>query len=125
MHLTTVHSRLAGYIKEHPLLGNYPELDFKGAFTTVSVTNGISDIMHTDREDAGLTWVLPIGKWEGGDLCIPQFGIRIPMKEGDAIAFQANFLAHMSSALIGGDWLALTCFTDKNLMRDSHKPNTL
>ncbi|KAF8324837.1 hypothetical protein F5887DRAFT_901971 [Amanita rubescens] len=97
------------------------ELDFYGSFTTVAVTNGVSDILHTDRSDAGLTWVLPIGKWEGGDLGFAQFGRSINLKEGDAVAFQANFLAHQSSPLLGGDRLAFTCFTDSNLMKDSQK----
>ncbi|KAF8350838.1 hypothetical protein F5887DRAFT_865952, partial [Amanita rubescens] len=97
-------------------INDYQEMDFNGAFTMVSVTNGVSDIMHTDRNDGGLTWVLPIGEWEGGDLCFPQFGITIPIKQGKAIAFQANFLAHMSSLLVSGDHLALTCFTDRYIL---------
>jgi hypothetical protein len=112
---------MAKYIKDGGLIKEYPEIDFMGAFTTVSVTNGVSDILHTDRNDAGLTWVLPIGEWNGGDLCFPQLGIRIPVKEGEAVAFQANFLAHMSSPLVDGDRLALTCFTDGNIMVDSQQ----
>ena len=112
---------MATYIRQQGLVDEYKEIDFNGAFTTVAVTNGVSDVMHTDRNDAGLTWVVPIGKWNGGDLCFPQFGIRIPIQEGEAIAFQANFLAHMSSPLVGGDRLALTCFTDRNILLDSQK----
>jgi hypothetical protein len=111
--------RMAKYIKKKGLLKGWPELNFGGAFTTVSVTKGVSDIMHTDWNDVGLTWVMPLGKWKGGDLCFPQYGIKIPMKEGDAITFQANFLAHMSSPLLSGERLALTCFTDEMIMIES------
>jgi hypothetical protein len=87
----------------------------------VAVTKGVSDVMHRDGNDAGLTWVMPLGEWKGGDLCIPQYGIKIPIKEGNAIVFQANFLGHMSSPLLSGEHLALTCFTDKCIMMDSQE----
>jgi hypothetical protein len=93
-----------------------PELDFLGAFTTIAVTNGISNVLHADRNDGGLTWVIPLGDWEGGDLCIPQEGIRVAVRPGDAIAFQANFIAHFSSKIQWGNHLALTCFTDRNML---------
>lgn len=105
------------YINSTKLIEDLPELDFLGAFTTVAVTNGISNVMHTDAGDGGLTWVVPIGEWEGGDLCIPQAGIRIEVRPGDAIAFQANFLAHFSSEIKWGNRLALTCFTCRNVLR--------
>jgi hypothetical protein len=81
----------------------------------------IADTPHTDRNDVGVTWVLPMGNWEGRDLCIPQYGIKIPVKEGEVIAFQTNLLAHMSSPLASGERLALTCFTDKQIMVDSQE----
>lgn len=111
--------RMRQYIQSKPFMEEYPHLDFLGAFTTVAVTNGVSDVLHADREDAGLTWVIPLGEYEGGDLCIPQYGMRIPLKPGDAIAFHANILGHHSSELLSGNRLALTCFTDRNIKRDS------
>ena len=113
--------RMAKYIKAMRITAGAPELDFGGAFTTVAVMNGIGDIAHMDRNNAGVTWLLPLGEFEGADTCFTQFGIGIPLKEGDALAFQANFLAHKASPLLRGDRLALTCFTDKNIMRDSQK----
>ncbi len=82
-------SRMVEYMEKKRMWRKYPDLNFGGPFTTVSVTEGVSDIAHTDRNDAGLTWVVPMGKWEGGDLCIPFYKIKIPIKEGEAIAFQA------------------------------------
>ena len=114
-------SRMVEYMEKKRMWRDFPDLNFGGPFTTVSVTEGVSDIAHTDRNDAGLTWVVPMGKWEGGDLCIPFYKIKIPIKEGEAIAFQANFMAHMSSPMESGYRLALTCFTDKNIMVDSQE----
>lgn len=112
---------MANYIKKKRIWSGFPDLNFGGSFTTVSVTNGVSDIMHTDRNDAGVTWVFPIGEFEGGELSTPNYQIKIPVPQGDAIAFQSNFLGHMSAPLKNGIRLALTCFTDKNIMVDSQK----
>jgi hypothetical protein len=113
--------RMAKYIKAMKITTSTPELDFGGVFTTVAVTNGVGDIAHMDRNDTGVTWLLPLGEFEGADTCFTQFSIWIPLKEGDALAFQVNFLAHQASPLLRGDCLALTCFTDKNIMRDSQR----
>jgi hypothetical protein len=104
------------YIQDSKVIKDDPELDFLGAFTTVAVTNGVSNILHTDKEDGGLTWVIPLGDWEGGDLCIPQEGIKVALRPGDAIAFQANFIAHCNTIIKWGNHLALTCFTDRNML---------
>ncbi len=80
-------SRMGEYMEKKRMWRKYPDLNFGGPFTTVSVTEGVSDIAHTDRNDAGLT-------------C---------------------FMAHMSSPMESGYRLALTCFTDKNIMVDSQE----
>lgn len=105
------------YIKDIKVIQDHPELDFLGAFTTVAVTNGVSNVLHSDPGDGGLTWVVPIGDWGGGELCIPQEGIRVEVKPGDAVAFQANFLAHFNTDVKWGNRLALTCFTCRNVLR--------
>jgi hypothetical protein len=104
------------YIQSSQVIKDDPDLDFLGAFTTVAVTNGISNVLHRDGEDGGLTWVIPLGDWEGADLCFPQEGRKVEVRPGDAIAFQANFLAHFSSKMKWGDRVALTCFTDRNML---------
>jgi hypothetical protein len=104
------------------------DLDFQGAFTMVAVTNGVSDILHRDHDDGGLTWVVPIGDWEGGELCLPQLTkpdeetpLKVQVRPGDAIAFQANLLCHFATPILNGYRLALTCFTDANMLKDCQK----
>ena len=123
--------RMCQYIQSKSFMEEYPHLDFLGAFTTIVVTNRVSDVLHTDREYVGLTWIIPLKKYEGedlcillreyegGDLCIPQYGMRIPLKPGNVIAFHTNILRHHSSKLLIRNRLALTCFTDRNIKRDS------
>ena len=100
------------HIKEKGIIQGRPVLDFNEAFTTLAVTNGVSDVVHTDRNDAGITWVFPIGKWEGGDMCLNQTERIIQVNPGDGIALQASFLAHRSTCLESGSRMALTCFVD-------------
>ena len=123
--------RMCQYIQSESFMEEYPHLDFLGAFTTTAVTNRVSDVLQIDREDVGLTWVIPLREYEGGDLCIffreyeggdlciPQYGMRIPLKPGNVIAFHTNILRHHSSKLLIRNRLALTCFTDRNIKRDS------
>ena len=109
------------YIKNKKLIGDQKVLDFHEVFTTIAVTNGISDIVHTDRSDARVMWVFPIGDWEGADLCLNQLGRKIEVWPGDGVAFQANFLSHNSSELKDGNRLAFTCFVDRLIFLDAMK----
>jgi hypothetical protein len=107
---------MLAYIKTSEVITDRPELDFLGAFTTVAVTNGVSNILHADKNNGGLTWVIPLGDWEGADLCILQEGVQVAIKPGDAVVFQANFIAHFNSQVEWGNRLALKCFTDRNML---------
>lgn len=109
------------YLKKKNFTGDREVLDFHEAFTTVAVTDGISDIIHTDRSDAGMTWVFPIGDWEGADLCLNQMGKKVEVRPGDGVAFHANFLSHNNSKLKSGKRVALTCFVDRLLFLDAMK----
>lgn len=107
---------MRAYIASHGVIEEFPDLDFLGAFTTVSVTYGASNILHADKNDGGLTWVVPLGEWEGADLCIPQEQRKVEVRPGDIVAFQANFLGHFNSEILSGNRLAITCFTDRNIL---------
>src|SRR6266576_240652 len=108
---------MRAYITDIGLINDFPELDFLGAFTTVSVTYGASNVLHADKNDGGLTWVAPLGKWEGADLCVTQGQTRVSeVGPGDVVAFQANFLGHFNSEILSGNRLAITCFTDHNIL---------
>ncbi|KAF8193031.1 hypothetical protein BJ912DRAFT_848635, partial [Pholiota molesta] len=58
-----------------------PALDFNGAFFTVAVKEGLSEIVYIDINDDlyGITWVVPLGYWTGGKFCASQLSIKIPI----------------------------------------------
>ncbi|KAF8327494.1 hypothetical protein F5887DRAFT_924784 [Amanita rubescens] len=57
-------------------------LDFESAFTTVAVMEGSSDRVHVDANDHGISWILPLGDWEGGRLVIPQLKMEVEVHAG-------------------------------------------
>lgn len=101
-------------------LKNRPALQFGGAFFTVAVKEGSSEIIHLDFNDDpnGISWVIPLGDWEGGEFCLPQFGIKIPIQSGQILGAMTRILAHCS-APVKGFRVILTLFADKNLLNHS------
>ncbi|KAF8573929.1 hypothetical protein K439DRAFT_1268764, partial [Ramaria rubella] len=74
-----------------------PGLDFKGIFFCLAIKEGSSQIIHLDWTDHPWTyaWVILIGEgWQGGELCLPQLGKKVPTRPGQVIAFTARTLAH-------------------------------
>ena len=94
-----------------------PALDFGGVFFTVAVKEGSSEIVHLDFNDHpdNIAWIVPLGDWEGGEFCVPQLGIKVPLHAGQVIAAMTRNLAHCS-APAHGLRLILTLFSDKTLI---------
>jgi len=55
-------------------LANCP-LILGGAFFTVAVKKGSSELIHLNlfiNDDLNdITWVVPLGDWKGGEFCVP------------------------------------------------------
>ena len=66
-----IHHRISAYLSQFEHITSRTALDFKSAFTTIAVKEGSSERVHIDRNDQGITWVLPLGEWEGGNMVIP------------------------------------------------------
>ena len=96
-----------------------PALDFKGAFFTVAVKEGASEIIHLDFHDDrySIAWVVPLGDWAGGEFCLPQLGIKIPVRPGQALAVMTKVLVHCTAPITSGRRIILTLFCDQNLLK--------
>jgi hypothetical protein len=109
--------RVRNYLENKTgLFDENPNLDFHGAFTTVAVKEGVSEKVHVDHNDGGITWIIPVGEWEGAQLQLPQLGCGINLSPGDALGFQGRFLAHYNTPISSGTRLVLTCFTCRNVV---------
>jgi len=95
-----------------------PALDFLGAFFTIAIKEGASEIIHIDVNDdkMSLTCVIPIGDWAGGEFCAPQLGIKIPVRPGQMFAVMTGVVAHCSAPVAHGRRPICTCFSDKFIM---------
>jgi hypothetical protein len=107
-------------------LGSRPAFDMGGAFFTIAVKEGISDIIHLDLNDDpySLTWVIPLGDWTGGELYCPQLGCKIPIIPGQVYGGLMGKVAHCNAPVTGGRRIILTCFTDLWILKhgDAWRP---
>ena len=99
--------------------------DFESTFTTVAMVEGCSERVHVDANDQGITWVLPLGNWEGANFMIPQLDLEILVKSGQLLGFSANLLAHYCTPITSGHRVVITMFTCCNLFHDTQHFFTL
>jgi hypothetical protein len=101
-----------------------PALDFKGAFFTVAVKEGSSEVIHIDWNDSenSVTWVWAVGDWCGGEFCAPQLGIKVPIRPGQLFAVMARVIAHCSAPVTGGRRVIFTCFSDHLILTHDNLP---
>ena len=92
-----------------------PALDFGGLFFSLAVKEGGSRLVYLDWLDHPWTYaqlILAGEGWEGGELCLPQLGKKIPTYPGQVIAFMGRTLAHFAFPHRNGRRLAFTGFSD-------------
>lgn len=56
----------------------------------------ISSRCHRDHGDKTFCMVIPIGDYEGGELCLMEPGIVIPLRSGDIILFLSSAVTHFN-----------------------------
>ncbi|KAF8330978.1 hypothetical protein F5887DRAFT_922898 [Amanita rubescens] len=88
---------ISNYLSQFENISSRTALDFESAFTTVAVKEGSSDHIHIDKNDQGITWVLPIGEWEGGNMVIPQLGLEIPNNNNEILCAAASIEVHLEA----------------------------
>ncbi|KAF8576769.1 hypothetical protein K439DRAFT_1366328 [Ramaria rubella] len=111
----TAHDRVLSFPSIQHSFAARPSLDFQGLFFTLAVKEGGSQILHLDWSDHPwtYTWVILLGEgWEGGELCLPQLGRKIPTHPGQVIAFTGHTLAHFAAPHKNGRWLVCTGYSD-------------
>jgi len=94
----------------------------KGPFFAVAVKEGGSGKVHIDWNDnrAIYAFIFAVGDWTGGEFCVPQLGIKIPVRPGQVLAVLARVAAHFSAPTTGGRRIVFTCFTDDLLFNHAN-----
>jgi hypothetical protein len=71
---------------------------------------------HYDKNDDGLSIVVPVGNWEGGWLVLPQIKTVIKLIKGEVLFLKANLLIHRNTLAIGTR-IAMVFFSPKQIFR--------
>ncbi|KAJ7016280.1 hypothetical protein C8F04DRAFT_1281994 [Mycena alexandri] len=113
-----IHARVLHQLRSNKDFALRPDQDFGGLFTTMAVKEGGSERIHIDWNDNLHKYALifAAGDWEGGEFCIPQLGIRIPLRPGQVLAVRTRLLAHCTAPITSGRRLVFTCFTNSLLL---------
>lgn len=112
----------SAYARVKKFLGKGERLkyfDFGGVLFTLAVKERSSEILHIDSSDDpnAITWVLPLGDWQGGKFCVPQLNIKIPIRPGQVLGAMTRILARRSAPVTSGRGIIFTLFSDKFLRK--------
>ncbi|KAK6992716.1 hypothetical protein R3P38DRAFT_2739149 [Favolaschia claudopus] len=113
-----IHARVRHVLAS--ILEQRPNLDLGGLFFTIAVKAGSSEVVHVDWNDNlhKFALIFCVGSFEGGEVCLPQLGRRIPLPPGSVLALRTRLLAH--AAIVGDGYrLVFTCFTDSLLLEQT------
>jgi hypothetical protein len=85
----------------------------------VAIKEGSSEILHLDFNDDehSVSWVVPVGDWTGGEFCLPQLGVKIPVRPGQVLAVMTKTLVHCTAPITSGRRLIMTLFSDRTLLK--------
>lgn len=106
---------------EHPGEDPLDFLDFSQTFCSFAWKEGGSERLHFDGDPKGLLAVViifrdPNDPGDGGDVCMPNIGWRIPMGHCDALLMPASSLLHCTAPWSGKRY-AFTGFIDLHLAK--------
>lgn len=76
----------------------------------------IASRCHRDKGDKTFCLVIPFGDFEGGELCLMEAGIVVPLQGGDFILFLSSALTHFNLHYKGQRG-SLVLHTDKEISK--------
>lgn len=85
-------------------------------FAALVVNLNVVTRAHRDRQDDGVCLVLPIGEFEGGELCLVEAGLVIPLRNGDFAVFPSCKLTHFNLHYTGSR-ASIVLHTDKEMSK--------
>jgi predicted 2-oxoglutarate/Fe(II)-dependent dioxygenase YbiX len=78
----------------------------------LAVNYNITTKFHIDLSDEGMCVIVPVGEWEGGELIIPQLGIKINLVKGQVVMMRSSLLVH-GNYIARGFRIGLVFFSHK------------
>ncbi|KAI0317928.1 hypothetical protein OF83DRAFT_1024044, partial [Amylostereum chailletii] len=75
-----------------PVLNTSPVFPFLGLVLNINV----STFAHRDDQDLLYCLVLPLGEYDGGEICLYEQGISVGLESGDIFAFDSTHTTHFN-----------------------------
>ena len=91
-------------------------------FSSFVINFNVATRGHRDGKDLKVCLVMPIGTFQGSELCLAEPGLVIPLQSGDAFIFPSCLITHLN-LLYTGTHASLVCHTDREGERWSHDRN--
>lgn len=85
-------------------------------FVGLVINLNVSTMAHRDSKDDSICLVLPIGDFVGGNLCLYEPGLVVPLRNGDIIAFPSLHLTHFNLHY-NGRRASMVLHTDREMMK--------
>lgn len=99
---------IAAYASQLPGYEDCPAYPFAGFVLNVNVAvQG-----HRDNMDLEACLVLPIGSFSGGELCLEEPGLVVPLRAGDFFVFPSYRITHFNLHY-SGTRASLVCHSDR------------
>lgn len=94
-------------------------------FTTVTVNVNFQTLVHADKGDFaqgfGNLSVIEKGTYSGGELCFPEYGFGVDVRQGDFLLMDVHVLHGNLPIVLTGDAerLSIVCYLRKNVVNHS------
>ncbi|KAH9928608.1 uncharacterized protein B0H18DRAFT_1117802 [Fomitopsis serialis] len=69
-------------------------------FLSLVINLNVATLAHRDSQDKSLCVVLAVGDYEGGELCLYEPGLVLPLRNGDFVAFPSSRYTSVVSRLL-------------------------
>lgn len=85
-------------------------------FVGLVININVGTYSHRDTRDDSFCLVFPIGDFEGGELCLYEPGLVLPLRHGDFVVFPSCKLTHFNLHY-NGRRASIVMHTDKQMSR--------
>ncbi|KAH0542472.1 hypothetical protein FGG08_003143 [Glutinoglossum americanum] len=81
-------------------------------------------LVDSDDWIGGWAWISPFGSFSGGDFCLPQLGVRIPLPPGGIAGLRGKELIHFTDKWSGSRYSIVHFFKEsiRRCVRKHHQP---
>lgn len=83
-------------------------------FLSLVINLNVATLAHRDHQDKSMCVVLAVGDYEGGELCLYEPGLVLPLSNGDFAAFSSSRVTHYNLHFTG-QRASIVLHTDKEI----------